>query len=196
MPIILPPNGPNRQQRRMMDKELDRDLPREERIKKAKERNKEIAVVKMQGFAAKDWEKSVKKYTPKWAAWVAKNIPPRKFILKTVMMLNSCPLAISGGLLRWSIARIQKAKKVPKIIKGLFAVAVVVSSFLVNTVACTLCVVRFPVRWFIIDPIIRFQNFMHKFGVSFRILEDEQNRLAKLVIKRFGKEVETFFYKL
>lgn len=194
--LILPNGQPNRAQRRAMDKEFDRELPREERVKKLKERNKNFAIARMQGYAAKDWQASCKKYTPKWAVWIAHHIPPRKFVVKTMMVLNSCPLAISGGMLRWSLARMRRAKNVPVWVKTLYAIAVVGASFIVNTTGCLLCVLRFPIRWILFDPVVRFQNFMVHFGVRFKIYEDETLRMARLEIIKFGKTMDTFSYQL
>jgi hypothetical protein len=205
--IILP----NREQRRAMDKLLDRDLPREERIKKAKERNKEIAVTKMQGFAAKDWDKSVKKYTPKWAVWIARHIPPRKLVVKASLILGACPLTIIGGLLHWSLARMQKMQRVPRWVKRIWAISVVLLSFPTNALACLLCVLRFPVRFMLLAPILWFQDHMIRFGVSFKIFEVEEAGMASMVVSKFRihidddgyrkrlafrEEMETFFYKI
>lgn len=187
---------PNRDQRRAYDKEADRDLPRAERIKRAKERNKKIAVVKMQGFAAKDWERSVKKYSSKRAMWIAKHIPPRKWVIKTSLVLNACPMTISGGMLHWALVRMQKAKKTPTIIKRIFAITVVLLSFPINVLACTSCMIRFPIRWILLDPIMKFQNYMVEFGLKFKIFEIEEIRTAKMEVYRFGKLMETFTYQL
>lgn len=156
-------------------------------MKRLKERNRHFAVRRLEGAWIKDWQKAAKKYSPAWAVWVSNHIPlPRKRVLQIRALLNACPLSIVGGMLHWSLARMGRAKAIPKFLKPVFAITVVLLSFPINAVACLSCSLRFPLRWILLEPVLWFQGTMNHLGVGYRIYERENMNIAYLEIRKTG----------
>jgi hypothetical protein len=188
--LIVPGKGqrivmPNREQRRA----VERELPREEKIKREKQRQHELRTIKMMNKAEPHFKDMLDKHVPAWSKrmasivlpkWYAKymrlalaNLPPNWWGYASSRIINLIFGLPMNALLRFAYTLIPALLTPVMVVTGLVA-----------------CVARMVLYVVLLVPLEWLHKRFMRLGITIRCEELPDERRGVLVIYKWWREID------